>query len=278
MADLEYGNDALNIKSIFYGASKMVYVEGDDDEIFWDTIFNSLGKSDVKIESVGGLNELKKMAKKIENGDIDALIARDSDFTTLSPKYTRNNNVIQTYGHSIENSLILPNTIGGLVRSYGRILSRKGIETDFESWIGHVETQLSKLIYADALNDIHCAGIAVTGNNCAKFMTDRKSCEFSDKNIKEHLIELNKSFDFDKKLKTIEKEIKKSNNRIIDFLRGHFLASASIRFVNNKLREIESSRTVNNDSFLSSLLLIFNNSFNNAHPHFKHYKDQIDTI
>ena len=40
MDDLVYSADALNVIDDFYGVSTIVYVEGNDDEIFWKKIFN----------------------------------------------------------------------------------------------------------------------------------------------------------------------------------------------------------------------------------------------
>ena len=75
MADLTYSADAHNVLSKFYNADKMVYVEGDDDVLFWEFIFNKFSNFKVKVQGVGGKPELEKYIKRICDGEINSIAA-----------------------------------------------------------------------------------------------------------------------------------------------------------------------------------------------------------
>ena len=84
MRDLEYSPDALNAKSAFYRAKTMIYVEGDDDLMFWEEVFSQVPDFAFEIESVGGSPELDKHIKNIEAGSLDAIAARDERFSVTT--------------------------------------------------------------------------------------------------------------------------------------------------------------------------------------------------
>ena len=61
----EYSTEALNVLRYFHDSEIIIFVEGDDDILFWDVISNKAGLLGVKIESAGGKNELLKKIDKI---------------------------------------------------------------------------------------------------------------------------------------------------------------------------------------------------------------------
>ena len=79
MSDIQYSTDALNVLSDFYGVDTLVYVEGDDDVIFWQAIFEKFASRSVRFESVGGDAAL---AKRIASRPLNALSSprRNSQF------------------------------------------------------------------------------------------------------------------------------------------------------------------------------------------------------
>ena len=64
---LEYSNEALSSKGLFYNKTITVYVEGKDDPLFWDKLFD-LAEISAHIEDVGGKEELEKLFNKIIRG------------------------------------------------------------------------------------------------------------------------------------------------------------------------------------------------------------------
>lgn len=65
MSEFEYSIDALNVKSSFYKANSIIYVEGDEDVMFWNEIFSRIDGFDYQIETLGGSEELDKYIEKI---------------------------------------------------------------------------------------------------------------------------------------------------------------------------------------------------------------------
>jgi len=80
MADLFYSDEALNVKSAFYRANSMVFVEGDDDVLFWHEVFLKIPEASVEVESAGGSDQIDQYITKILSGELQAIAARDSDF------------------------------------------------------------------------------------------------------------------------------------------------------------------------------------------------------
>lgn len=80
MADLFYSDEALNVKSAFYRANSMVFVEGDDDVLFWHEVFSKIPEASVEVESAGGSDQIDQYITKILSGELQAIAARDSDF------------------------------------------------------------------------------------------------------------------------------------------------------------------------------------------------------
>ena len=58
MNSLEYSLDALDAKGLFYNKSLTVYVEGNDDVLFWDYLFK-IAEVSAHIEDVGGDKEIE---------------------------------------------------------------------------------------------------------------------------------------------------------------------------------------------------------------------------
>ncbi|EFH8005158.1 DUF4435 domain-containing protein, partial [Escherichia coli] len=77
--NFSWSNEAENVISLFYDADIMVYVEGEDDIAFWEIIFKKNGRFNVEVQDVGGCEALQPYIEKITSGEINAIVARDSD-------------------------------------------------------------------------------------------------------------------------------------------------------------------------------------------------------
>lgn len=278
MATLEYSDAALNIRAAFFGASKMLYVEGEDDIIFWECILKAFDKSGYEIESVGGIEELKKRIAKIESGAIDSVAASDSDFAKLDPQRKVVNNVIVTYGHSIENSLINSRSLHRLARVYGRLPNGLISEQDFDDWLSDIETHFNDLVIYDAANQLHGLGAAVLSDNCTRFMTSQHACSPSATKIAAATSQLENNPDLAAHIPAVKTVFATSGHRAIDFMRGHFLASAAMKKVNRLMQRNGARKSVNNDSFTSSLMLGFSEIFDSGHPHYEHYRSEVSRV
>ncbi len=151
MPDLSYSDDALNVISAFYDADKLLYVEGDDDVVFWELVLEQFEIRTFKVQSVGGIEELKKYIDKVASGAIDANVARDADFSYIQ-KPPQLHQVIYTYGHSIENTLFTTGTICSIIRAYGRMTRRLIDEGECETWMNEFHSAFEQLVTYDAAN------------------------------------------------------------------------------------------------------------------------------
>lgn len=273
MTNLSYSNDAENVLNRFYGVDLIVYVEGSDDIPFWEFLFELFVDYSVEINDVGGLPEIEKYISKVEAGEINAVVACDADFS-YSGNFSEHSNVLRSYGYSIENSLICDNTIKKVIRSIGRIPRKKLEGIKVSDWLNRVESCTKKLVIHDIANHKLNTGQSVAGNNCSKFMKSKKSSEICVNKIETHLARINLNIPNDLKLK-IENSIVESDRTEIDFLRGHFLFSASLKFIISKIKEFGKKVSISNDSLFSALIIAFEAVFNSSHKQYNYYKNII---
>lgn len=280
MAELSYANDARNILNKFYGVDTIVYVEGTDDVPFWEYIFEEFADYSVEIYDVGGVGEVKKYITKIEAGEIQALVACDADFSHIS-EFSKHQNVLRSYGYSIENSMICQKTLKKVIRSIGRISMKSIDDNNISDWFKTLAHSTKDLVIQDIANHIMDEGKLVVGDNCTRFMKSPKSAEICTRKIEQYLadIDLNMS-------KTLENEIIKSiadsGRTEADFMRGHFLFSASLKYVVSEINKIGKKVPISNDSFFGALFIAFESVFNNTHNHYNYYQNivhraQLDT-
>lgn len=278
MAELDYSDDALNVIAEFYEAKKMFYVEGDDDVVFWEFILETFNIDNFKVQSVNGVEELKKLIIKVIDSEIDSIIARDLDFSILNNEGTETINVITTYGHSIENTILCRNVISKVIKYHGRFKASVINKEECSSWLESFYELFKSLVLYDASNEIKQTGISVLGSNCTRFMTSKTSPIASIEKIND-FIEENK---LEEQLSYFNDElialITGTHREISDFMRGHFLFSASLKYVNHKIKLLGSSKTASENSFFSSAILSFESVFNESHPHYNHYKTQITNL
>src|SRR5690554_1537643 len=120
MSGLRYSSNALNVLKDFYGADHVVYVEGEDDVVFWEVIFECLGFDSVKIEPKYGCSQLNDYQSKIESEGAKIIICRDADYGRYLNQLCEHPQVVYTAGHSIENSLVTLKGLANIVRFFSR--------------------------------------------------------------------------------------------------------------------------------------------------------------
>ncbi len=252
---ISYSTDALNVKSLFYNKSFIVYVEGQDDIIFWDKFFSHTTELDYRVEeSPGGKTGLLDYMDKIVEEDAQIIVACDSDYNTVVPpneKYIHER-IIRTYGYSIENSMYCPHNINQLIRRFGRI--NKNFESVVSTWYNHFLEDSRILLIYDLANHIFTKGIQVFGDKCVRFLTTDKSSKISETKVNSFIHELSSNF--------TEKEITDSNTKIINsgkelrfLFKGHFLTNAVLNFIKETIKkETSSNVSINLDSLYAMTL------------------------
>jgi len=278
MDELEYSNDAMNVVALFHEVEKMFYVEGTDDVVFWEQILETFECTSFKVQSVDGVEELKKLIIQIKNSELDSIIARDLDFSVLENTYETIPNVLTTYSHSIENTLVCENVITKVIRSHGRFKSRDINKEACRSWLEGFSLIFDNLVLYDAINDIDKKGVSVLGSNCSRFMTSKHSSTVSEEKVEQYVLDNNLEKLFESRKDEILGRIESSGKTPYDFMRGHFLFSASLKYINQQIKLLGSSKTVSENSYFSSATLAFESVFKPTHPHYEHYQNQIQSI
>jgi len=278
MPSLDFSTEALNVYSAFLGAEKMLYVEGEDDIAFWSVILNAFDINNIEIQDVGGDDELAKYIEKIRSNDLEALVAKDTDFSLLEDGYEVIDNVMTTYGHSIENTLICPIVLQKILKAHGRIILSVAEKESCLDWFNEFKSSFNELVKYDALNEIQLKGLNVLFGNCSAFMRSRLSPIPCENKIIEHINNKNLREHFDDYLSEIADKVETVEQNVSDFIRGHLLFSGALRYINHIISSKGSNKNTSNDVLFSGAVLALENTFNEHHPHYAHYQNEINRL
>ena len=172
MGSLEYSIEALEAKALFYGKQAILFVEGIDDPLFWDQFVDSLNL-EVHIEEVGGSENLEKIVDKIIDEDANVYVAIDRDYIEFYEDtiHRRRNHqrILQTYGHSIENTLYHPIILNDVIKSYVRLTVFDETE-EINSCISAFENDVRILLIYDILSNKLQTSKKVLGDSCMRHL------------------------------------------------------------------------------------------------------------
>lgn len=274
MGSIEYSDEALNVRSRFYNSDNIVYVEGEEDILFWETIFNKIKLLKVKVEEVGGAPALDEIINKIDAGDLDVIAARDSDYKRILGEAIEHDNVIYTYGYSIENTLYTAEAIRRITRIWcrGENITSEECQKWFDGFIDSIES----LVHYDLANYMHKTSYQVLGNNCSRFMKNIKSPEVDVDKVKLHLKGVSKKIT-KAKLSDSVKLLEHSVFNVTDIVRGHFLTSAILKYINSVIKALRKPVSVPYEALYASIIQTFESTFNEKHPHYDHYATSLNS-
>jgi len=271
MNDFSFSDSALNVVPYFHDVKKMFYVEGKEDVEFWNILLDKFKYGcEVKVESVGGKPELKKRIKKLVSGDVDCLIGGDLDYLSFNEAYPVHDNLIYTYGHSIENTIYCPKVVCRSAIALGK-LDRSAVNIKIiEQWLGLFYTSIEELVKYDIANDIFQKGHEVMPENCARFI-DNKSNSICSKKLTNYIQKEKLSEKLNSNLSSVKLHDGKYLN---DFVRGHFLFSGILIFLKKFISTIKgkSNQPISNDGLYAVALLAFQNEFSPSHSQYNYYQ------
>lgn len=274
MAELEYSIEALNAKGAFHRVRAIVYVEGDDDHLFWEKVLSAGGLEGVRIESVGGSTTLDKYISDIEVGKLFALVARDADFLPLFGNLSTSPMVLYTFGYSIENTLYTPATLQPLAKTWSK--STAVTLRECEEWLNQVATAFARLLHLDIANGIAKGGVPTLGDNCTRFMTGSHSATPCAAKISAFIAATEAKLT-KRSVSEAERLLGPSSDRALAFLRGHFLASAVMKFLVCKAKACHRKVAISSDALYATAMMHFSGAFGPSHPHFGHYAKSVAT-
>jgi hypothetical protein len=244
MDSLDYSNEALATKGLFYNKTYTVYVEGKDDRHFWKYLFE-LADKNVHIEDVGGINEIEKYIKKIIDEDSDFIVACDSDYSDFYQNKIAHPNVINTYGYSIENSLYNPLELEKVIHKLSR--TNVSVIEIINNWIEEFSQKIEELLVYDIANARFDKGIAVLPNNCTQFLNSKLSHKISLQKVNSHIDKIKNRFTKDE-ITEVKKLIQKSPKNLWFHLRGHFLTIGVTNLIKTLVKDLDGTApTFSND-------------------------------
>lgn len=263
MAGIDYSSDALNVLSRFYGSDVFVYVEGDDDIPFWRSVFRQVPGYTVAVEGLGGSEEVEKWVRRIETGNAKVIVARDADYKVLSGLVSSSSKVIYSFGYSIENSLYTVGAIGKVAELCRRAAGPA--EADVVRWLEHFSTTVRGLVVLDATSHCEGLGVAVLGENCSRFMVSERSAMACPVKSATRVNQVSGRISGEA-VRRVERQLEEAGGYSAAFIRGHFLASAVLKYVADY-----AGRNVSGETLFTNAMNWFDREIASSHPHREYY-------
>jgi len=252
MAELEYSNEALEVKGLFYNKTITVYVEGKDDPLFWGNIFN-LAEIEAHIEDVGGSNELEKYYDKVINEGADFFIAMDNDNSEFMIDSINHRKIIRSYGYSIENSMYYHKSpIETTVSNFCR--KKLDISTEFNDWLVDFSNNVYDLIIYDIANNRYKKGISIFGDNCYRFLKGQKSFEICESKTSTFIDSIKQHFTTEE-INDVKELVNQSDKDLWFLIKGHFITHSLINLIKHTVKKHKGSSISMTPDFLYSMTI-----------------------
>jgi hypothetical protein len=277
MTDFSYSTDAESIKNQFYGVDIMVYVEGQDDIPFWEFMFNKFTSISIEVQEVGSCSALEPYMQKIFSNQINAIVACDMDFSVFNGDALEHNNIVKTFGYSIENSMLHVDNIYKAIKVIGRLPSKIVKKDDVADWLDPFYLQLENLIKMDVFNEVNALGVSVVGDNSTRLMKSKVSCELCSDKLDQYITKIVpnlKGYNND----VVHHLIKDAGLETKQLLRGHFLFSAVAKFVKSFIKSKGLNMSLSNDALYSAFILSLESTFTESNNEFQYYKEALEGL
>ena len=233
MDSLEYSTAALEAKNLFYNKKIIVYVEGIEDTLFWDYLFD-IGGVDAHMEDVGGNNEIDKYINDIIDNDADFYVACDRDHSDYIDEEKQHLRIIKTYGYSIENSMY---NIEELNQVISKLSKRKlNLSAEITKWCDSFSNSVYELIKLDIANHKYQKGISIFGDNCYPFLTGQTSHKICSTKTSKFIANVKEHFT-NEELQAVEALITKSKKGFWFMIKGHFITHAVMNLIKHYVKK-----------------------------------------
>lgn len=245
----------------FEGKEYTCFVEGKDDQLFWEKILLKDKAHLFKIKILDGVKNIDKANKEIkltrdliseelkkEENKTDFCFLLDKDYRKiLKDELPKEQNVVYTYGYSIENTLFCPVGLIELLNVYLRVTQsnfalRKQLETEILDFFKNFN-KLKTLIAIEIKNQEECLKLM------KKEISQYESIVGIPKQIGE-LIDMNGTLNLkDEYIEKIQtkaetkfspeevKEYEKKIDNVFNFLKGHFYGDCSQQIINKLIKK-----------------------------------------
>lgn len=274
-----YSLEAESVINHFYNADSIVYVEGKDDIPFWELMFKKFSMLDVEIQDVGSCTALRPYMEKISNGTLNAIVACDNDLSCFEADRIEHQNIIRTYGYSIENTLINSHNLLRVIKVIARIPTQKLPKNETDKWLEEFHAMTQNLVRMEVYNKINNLGVSITGDNSTRFMTSKTSCVLCPTKIIKYEQETTKNL-HEFTPQHIDELLVLKGQTTRRLTNGHFLFSGAARFLTATAKNNDLKASLSYDSIYSTLILSLENTFSqNLNTHeYTHYERALASI
>lgn len=276
MASLENSDAAKRVMHFFHQSEYIVYVEGDDDVVFWEYLFDKFFSHTVFVKPVGGKEQLEPYIKSVVNGSIGDFVAMDSDFSKIEDGHIHYN-VIKTPGYSIENTLISSETLREVVINLGKVSRHDIAVDDCLDWLISFFEKIHDLIFYDIDNHLNQRGAKVIGDSCKRFLKSEEDIFLCERKISQFLSRVGFMLS-EEDVASLKEVIEQSSTDASKLVRGHFLFSGALHFTNEVIRNKRKKVSISVDSYFGALVMAFKNVFDESHSEYEYYKNRIEGI
>lgn len=240
---------AQNVEAQFYNKKAIVYVEGDDDLLFWRQHFPD---SYFEIKKVDGCKNLEKKIYEIENSGLKCIVACDSDYKSFEEGYKTHPLVVHTLSHSIECMMYCPVNLNECIKKLSRSLEDK--TNDIIRCYTQFGDEIKELIAYDIANNIYKLGIKVTGDSCSRFLMSSQSCRIDTSKVSKFLEQLRPSFE-GVDMRRIIHLIDKDSRNMRQITKGHFQTTFVINMIKEIAKKTTNTKKTLSDDVLYALLI-----------------------
>ncbi len=214
----------------------VVCVEGPDDEVFWDKIFDRKLNYDAKIKPFGGKEELNKIADMIISLTTEKrkiIVIFDMDYSKLLGTQKKHPQIIYLNRYSIENYFICEKNLLDVAKKIARTSENTKISSIIKKWRKHIAEAFNVFIIYDFASQLHHKKERIYPDKCDRFLQPESPWEFKKREITEY-IKTNSTCSKEEldKAKSI---LENNDGTFFRYIRGKFVmgsVSNMIRYVN----------------------------------------------
>lgn len=281
MANLVRSPAALSVYSKFMRKKATLFVEGKTDKSFWQSIFECFSIKNIDISIAGDCNVIDEYIDNILDGKVsNTYVARDRDYIYLHENNTvaTCNNILFSYGHSMENSLATPCVIEQVILN--GCGSQESDDINSEIWLSKLSERLRPFVVLEIANSHFKKGVKILGDNCDRFLISSKNYELCDKKLAVYYDEKKSRFE-EKELELARKIMEESGLSVIDIVRGHFMISVMMRYVKFMIARLDGVKppTMDEAIFVSALKISMQNQMlMRQHPHYGFFNTQVQKL
>lgn len=243
---------AIEKEHMFYNVDCIIYVEGEDDIVFWDCILRRDAIPKYKVKQVGGKGNLIQYLNYIDNDTRTFTVACDRDYRDfVNPSFSKK--VLVTYGHSIENTMYCGHQICDMIFKFGR-----GVRHDLNfvcQWTESIEASIKELLKYDIANEKYDLGISVGVESSERFLSENPKYLLDQAKIESHIDSIKNSFNR-LHIEEISAKIDSMEIKIYKCIRGHFLTALVRNYICTHSQVERSCRKIDiSNEALFSLLI-----------------------